>query len=150
MAEALFYHLTESRLEDALPMLLERSIARGWKVVVQSGSEERRDALDAHLWAYSDDSFLAHGVEHDAHAERQPILLTVATDNPNQATVRFLVDGAEPGDDVAGYERLIFMFDGHDDGQVETARRHWKTVKDSGFSATYWQQKSPREWERKA
>lgn len=149
MTEALFYHLTESRLEDALPSLLERSVARGWKVVVQAGSEERRDALDAHLWTYSDDSFLAHGIDPDPHAMRQPVLLTTGTDNGNAATVRFIVDGAEPGD-VAGYDRLIFMFDGHDESQVEAARRHWKVTKDSGFSATYWQQKSPREWERKA
>ena len=45
MAEALFYHLTESRLEDALPPLLEKSLERGWKVSVHVGSEERRDAL---------------------------------------------------------------------------------------------------------
>ncbi|HEV7416938.1 MAG TPA: DNA polymerase III subunit chi, partial [Tianweitania sediminis] len=50
MTEVLFYHLSESTLEEALPALLERSTARGWRVVVQAGSEERRDALDAHLW----------------------------------------------------------------------------------------------------
>lgn len=149
MAEALFYHLTESRLEDALPALLERSLARGWKVVIQSGSEERRDALDAHLWTYSDESFLAHGLDHEAAPNLQPILLTTGSGNANGATVRFFVDGAEPGD-LGGYERLIFMFDGHDDAQVAAARTHWKGTKDSGFSATYWQQKSTREWERKA
>ncbi|HLP68577.1 MAG TPA: DNA polymerase III subunit chi, partial [Rhizobium sp.] len=29
MAEILFYHLTESKLEDALPPLLEKSVERG-------------------------------------------------------------------------------------------------------------------------
>ena len=61
MAEVLFYHLTESTLEEALPGLLERSLERGWRAVVQTGTEERRDALDAHLWTFRDDSFLAHG-----------------------------------------------------------------------------------------
>lgn len=149
MAEALFYHLTETRLEEALPGLLERSIARGWKVVVQSGSDERRDALDTHLWTYSDESFLAHGVDHEPHAEMQPILLTTGNSNANAATIRFFVDGAVP-DEVEGYERLIFMFDGHDQMQVEAAREHWKSLKTKGFSATYWQQKPTREWERKA
>ena len=41
MTEVLFYHLTESRLEDALPALLEKSLERGWRVVVL-GLEERR------------------------------------------------------------------------------------------------------------
>ena len=45
MTEVLFYHLTQSRLEEALPDLLEKSLGRGWRVVVQFSSEERRDAL---------------------------------------------------------------------------------------------------------
>lgn len=149
MPEALFYHLTESRLEEALPALLERSLARGWKVVVQTGSEERRDALDTHLWAYNDEAFLAHGLDHEPSAEHQPILLTTGDNNANGATIRFFVDGA-PLADVAGYERLIFMFDGHDQVQVDAARENWKSLKTEGFSATYWQQKPSREWERKA
>ena len=44
MTEVLFYHLTESALEDALPPLLEKSLERGWRAVVQTGSDERRDA----------------------------------------------------------------------------------------------------------
>ena len=61
MAEVLFYHLTETTLYDALPGLVERSVARGWNVVIQAASDERREALDAHLWTFRDDSFLAHG-----------------------------------------------------------------------------------------
>ena len=96
MAEALFYHLTESTLEEALPALLEKSLERGWRAVVQVGGEERRDALDQHLWTYRDDSFLAHGTEHDPHPQRQPVLLTCGDGNANGAQVRFLVDGAMP------------------------------------------------------
>ncbi len=70
MAEVLFYHLTESKLEDALPPLLEKSVERGWTVAVQTRDPERRDALDAHLWVYRDDSFLPHGTTrvHLPHA----------------------------------------------------------------------------------
>jgi DNA polymerase IIIc chi subunit len=55
MTELLFYHLERRPLEAVLPQLLEKSLARGWRVVVQSSSEERVEALDAHLWAYRDD-----------------------------------------------------------------------------------------------
>ena len=68
MPEALFYHLTESTLDEALPGLLERSLARGWRAVVQSGTEERRNALDSLLWTFRDDSFLAHGTDAEPHA----------------------------------------------------------------------------------
>lgn len=147
MPEVLFYHLTDSRLEDALPPLLEKSLERGWRVVVQTGSEERRDALDAHLWTYRDGSFLPHGTDVARHAERQPVVLSSADGNPNDATVRFLVDGAAPPD-LSVYERVVFMFDGHDQPQLEDARGHWKRLKEDGLSLTYWQQTNGR-WERK-
>ena len=149
MADVLFYHLTESTLEDALPGLLERSVDRGWRAVVQTGTEERRDALDQHLWTFRDDSFLAHATDREAYPGEQPILLTTGDGNPNQAKIRFLVDGAVPPD-LGGYERAVFLFDGHDAEQVEAARGHWKVMKDAGHAVTYWQQTPDRRWERKA
>ena len=93
MTEVLFYHLQRQPLERVLPQLLERSVERGWRVVVQAGSEERVEALDAHLWTYRDDSFLPHGTAAAGEPAAQPILLTTAEHNPNGATVRFLLDG---------------------------------------------------------
>lgn len=149
MTEILFYHLTETTLEDALPGLLERSLQRGWRVVVQTGSEDRRDALDQHLWTFRDDSFLAHGTDREAFPAEQPVLLTVGADNANGAQIRFLVDGAQPPD-LSSYERAVFLFDGHDAAQLESARSHWKTMKAAGHEVTYWQQTPDRRWERKA
>lgn len=149
MTEILFYHLTESVLDDALPPLLEKSLERGWRVVVQTASDDRRDALNAHLWTYRDDSFLAHGSDGESHAALQPVLLTTTQDSPNGANVRFLVEGAEPGD-VSGFERVVIMFDGHDPDQLEKARAAWKRLRDEGHAATYWQQSADRRWEKRA
>jgi DNA polymerase-3 subunit chi len=149
MTDVLFYHLTESTLEDALPGLLERSVQRGWRVVVQTGSEERRDALDSHLWTFRDDAFLAHAPDNEPHAADQPILLTTSVESLNSAQIRFLVDGASPPD-LGTYERAVFMFDGHDADQLEAAREHWKAMKSAGHAVTYWQQTPDRRWERKA
>ena len=131
MADILFYHLTESRLEEALPPLLEKSVERGWRVVVQTGSEERRDALDAHLWTWREESFLPHGCDTARHADRQPVVLSVADANPNGATVRFIVDGASPAA-ATGYDRLVFMFDGHDQQQLEGCARPLETAEAGG------------------
>ena len=76
MTEILFYHLTESKLEDALPPLLEKSLERGWKVAVQTVGEERRDFLDTHLWTFRDDSFLPHATDTSPVPQNQPIRLT--------------------------------------------------------------------------
>lgn len=149
MTEVLFYHLTESTLEDSLPGLLERSIGRGWRVVVQAGSEDRRDALDTHLWTFRDDAFLAHATDREPYPAEQPILLTTDEGNPNGAKIRFLVDGAAPPD-LSSYDRAVFLFDGHDSSQVEAAREHWKAMKSAGHAVTYWQQTADRRWERKA
>ena len=65
MADIWFYHLMRQPLERVLPPLLEKSLERGWRAVVQTASEERLRALDDHLWTYSDESFLAHGTAGD-------------------------------------------------------------------------------------
>lgn len=147
--EVFFYHLTESTLEVALPPLVEKSLERKWRAAIQTAGEERRDALDAWLWTWRDDSFLPHGTDRDAHAAEQPVLLTTGTGNPNGAAVRFLVDGAQPGD-LDGYVRAVFLFDGHDQGQLEAARGHWKAMKAAGHDVTYWQQGADRRWQKKA
>lgn len=149
MAEALFYHLTESTLEQALPPLLEKSLQRGWHAVVQTATEERRDALDAQLWTYRDDSFLAHGTDRDPHPADQPVLLTTGPANPNDAKIRFIVEGASPPD-LSAYDRAVFLFDGHDSVQLDASRQHWKQMKAAGHAVTYWQQTADRRWERQA
>lgn len=150
MAEVLFYHLTESRLEEALPDLLERSLKRGWRVVVQTASEERRDALDHHLWVFRDDAFLPHGSDAESNGALQPILLTI---DPRQAAndphVRFMVEGAVPNS-LEGYVRGVYVFDGHDEEQLAAARTRWKAEKEAGHDVTYWQQTEDRRWTRKA
>ncbi len=150
MAEVLFYHLTQSRLEEALPDLLERSLARGWRVVVQTATPERRDALDQHLWTYKDDSFLPHGSDSEGNGALQPILLTVEPEQrANDPQVRFLVEGAVPHD-LAGLQRGVYLFDGQDPEQVAQARERWKVEKAAGHEVTYWQQSEDRRWIKKA
>src|SRR5215470_2996397 len=139
MTEILFYHLQRQPLEKVLPQLLEKSLERGWRVVVQASSDERIEALDAHLWAYRDDNFLAHGTYRESEAAMQPVLLTVNGDNPNGANVRFLVDGAPVPEDAATYQRVVLLFDGEDDEAVAAARLCWSDAKQRGFEATYWQ-----------
>lgn len=150
MTEVLFYHLQGQTLEGVLPNLLERSLERGWRVVVQAASEERVEALDAHLWTFRDDSFLPHGTARDADPAVQPVLLTVNADNPNAANVRFLVEGAEMPPDAASYHRLVLMFDGNDDDAVAAARQRWTDAKAAGFDVTYWQPDEGGRWVRKA
>lgn len=149
MTEILFYHLERRPLEEALPALLEKSLERGWTCVVQVGSPERRDALDAQLWTYSDAAFLPHGTDAQPQPERQPVLLTTSDANANGASVRFLVDGASVPD-ASPYVRVVHMFDGRDDAAVSAARARWREAKAAGHTLTYWQQDETGRWARKA
>jgi DNA polymerase III subunit chi len=148
MAEILFYHLKGQTPEQVLPSLLQKSLERGWRVVVQASSDERVEALDAHLWTWRDDAFLPHGTWRDAEAAEQPIVLTVNAENPNGATVRFLVDGAATAADAAGYERIVLLFDGEDPDAVDAARARWSEAKAAGAEVTYWQADEQGRWRR--
>src|SRR5215831_5323259 len=122
MTEIVFYQLQRQPLERVLPTLIEKSLERGWRVVVQAASEERVEALDAHLWTFRDDSFLPHGTWREAEAREQPILLTLDGDNPNGAAVRFLIDGAPMPADADAYQRIVLIVDGEDPDAVAAAR----------------------------
>jgi DNA polymerase III subunit chi len=150
MTEIRFYHLLNQRLDRVLPQLLEISLERGWRVVVQAASDERMEALDAHLWTYRDDSFLPHGTSRNPDAADQPILLTANEGNANNANVRFLIDGAPLPDDASRYERLVLIFDGTDDEAVARAREQWSQAKAQGYDASYWQPDESGRWVQKS
>ena len=147
MSEILFYHLEGQPLERVLPVLVEKSLERGWHVVIETGSEERAEAIDNLLWTYRDDSFLPHARAGGDADNLQPVLITTRPHNPNNAQVRFFVDRAVPqsGD---GYERIVFMFSGHDPDAVTEARAAWKALRD-GNAVTYWQQDGNGKWAKK-
>jgi len=150
MTEVLFYHLQGQRLEGVLPTLLEKSLERGWRVVVQGVSEERIDALDAHLWTYRDDGFLPHGTWREAEVQAQPVVLTLNEGNPNTADVRFLIEGAAVPADAEAYRRIVLLFDGDDEEAVADARLRWSEAKAKGFEVTYWQPDDRGRWVKKA
>jgi DNA polymerase-3 subunit chi len=147
--EVLFYHLEHRSLESVLPGLLERSLQRGWKAVVQTVSQARVEAIDALLWSYTEDSFLPHGRDGDAWAARQPIVLATGETNPNGADVRFVIDGAEIPE-TSGYRRIVYLFDGRKDEAVTRAREEWKRIKAYAVAPTYWQQNEQGRWEKRA
>ena len=149
MTEVLFYHLEHRPLESVLPVLLEKSLERGWRVVIHTTLEERVDALDGHLWTFRDDSFLPHGTFREATAADQPVLLTAGDDNPNGATVRVLIDRAPIPENASDYQRVVVLFDGSDEDAVGEAREAWQAVKARGFDPTYWRAGADSRWQRR-
>lgn len=149
MTPVFFYHLERQPLESVLPKLLAASLERGWRVVVQAGSDERVEALASLLWTFDDDSFLPHGTKADGSPHLQPVWLTAVDENPNGATVRFYVDGAPVGE-IEGMIRAVILFDGNDAEALERARDGWKRFKAEGRDITYWQQDENGRWQNRA
>jgi DNA polymerase III subunit chi len=148
MNEIRFYHLQKSRLEEALPQLLERTLSKGWRAVVKASSAERVEQLNGLLWTYSESSFLPHGSSKDGDAALQPVWLTESDENPNKANVLMLVDGAAV-EGTPTYELTCLVFDGTDPEALAQARGLWKSWQGSEAQLTYWKQE-PQGWVKQA
>jgi DNA polymerase-3 subunit chi len=150
--EIWFYHLQRQSLEQALPGLVEKSLEKGWRVVIQAQSEERLQALDQWLWIYSEASFLAHGRPGDGDGDLQPVYLSTGVENPNGAALRLFVEGAAVAASLGGgpYERAIVAFDGNNEDELAAARLQWTELKAQGFALTYWRQNDAGRWEKQA
>lgn len=139
MTEIRFYHLTRKALEQVLPELLEKTIERGMRAVVMTGSAERAEALTQYLWTYNPNNFLPHGNVKDGNAELQPIWLTAEDERRNKADILFLTDGAVSAH-LKDYTRACYIFDGTDEAALGAARQRWGIDKKAGHALSYWQQ----------
>jgi DNA polymerase-3 subunit chi len=151
VGQAYFYHLTRRGLMEALPQLVERALANGWRVAVRGGNAVHLDHVDRALWLTGGDTgFLPHGRAGGPHDADQPVLLTEGADLPIGAACLMCIDGAEvSAEEVARLERVCILFDGNDAGALDKARGQWRGLTGAGARAQYWSEESGR-WEKKA
>ncbi len=148
-----FYHLTRDTVEVSAPKLLERVRRDHHHVLVLCGTAETVTRLDGALWTYETDSFLPHGTDRNEALDLHPILLTASPElvaaPPNKASVIMLLDNMLPSA-LEGFQRVLYMFDGGSEAQVQTARGHWKELKSRSLPLTYWQQGGEGGWKKAA
>ncbi|PWK60436.1 DNA polymerase III subunit chi [Roseicyclus mahoneyensis] len=150
MAEVFFYHLTQSPLEGALRLLVEKSLGAGWRVAVRGRTDAMLDRLDAALWLGDEAGFLPHGRAGGAHDADQPVLLTTGAEAANRPDCVLAVEGAEIATgELASLKRAMVLFDGYHPQAVQGARDQWRLYKDAGVKAKYWSEESGR-WTMKA
>lgn len=152
MSEVLFYHLEHRNLDDVLPNLVEKSLERGWRVIIRTESADRAQAVDNLLWTFSEESFLPHAQKGDGDPARQPVLITVEEGNPNAANILFLVGGAAAPDwadaTIAALARIVLLFDGRDAQALEMARSAWRAARAANHTVTYWKESPSGKWEK--
>lgn len=148
MAEIGFYHLTKTRLEQALPQLLARTIAAGQRALVVCGTDDDVKTLDQALWRAPEVDWLPHGTPADGDADLQPIWLDTDDHARNGARFLFLALGGHSAR-AEEFDRIFDLFDGNSEAEVTGARARWVAAKAAGHALTYWQQ-SANGWIRKA
>lgn len=131
-----FYHLGGSPLERVLPVICEKVLAGGGRLLVVA-EEPLLGALDRLLWTHAPDSFLPHGRSGAPSPEAQPILLSPSPEPLNGAANIALADGIFR-DEALGFERAFYFFDA---GHLEAARETWRALNGKeGVESRYWKQ----------
>lgn len=140
-----FYHLLSTPLTHALPKLMEKALQAGYRAVIVAGSDTQLAALDDALWTADAASFIPHGSDQDGAPEEQPIYLTLRHEAIDGTGVLVITDGSscsQPGQ----YEKILDMFDGHDEAAVEAARTRWKAYREADYPLHYIQQQPGGGW----
>ncbi|MCT2540653.1 DNA polymerase III subunit chi [Sedimentimonas flavescens] len=146
---ALFYHVTQSPVEEVVASLLQRALGQGWRVELRGTDAARMDWYDQRLWLGGDEAFLPHGLAGGPHDDLQPVLLTTSP-KPEGMQAIMALEGAEVSvDEIAQKERVWILFDGRDQQALERARAQWRDLTGAGASAQYWSEEGGR-WEKKA
>ena len=78
MSEVFFYHLTQTRLEVALPKILDRALSADWSVELRIGMEADVESISNAIWKGPDESFLPHCLEDNDKLHDYPIVLSKA------------------------------------------------------------------------
>ena len=146
-----FYHLQKAPLEQVLPKLCEKAFSTGKRIKILLGTEERVEFINSLLWTYNEESFLPHGSKKDGFVDEQPIFISAAEENENNATILILADGAQlDAGKLTDYERVLNIFDGNNTQALEAARAYWKEIKALNGDLHYWQQTNNGSFEQKA
>jgi len=142
-----FYHLTIAPLDRLLPVIAERVMAGGNRLLIVSGDADQRAALDRQLWMIPPDGFLPHAQAGEGDDAAQPVLIAPDTKATNGARHVALADGVWR-DEALDFDRAFHFFDGDRIGEARTA---WRTLTDrEGVERRYWKQNDQGRWEQAA
>lgn len=118
-----FYLTSRRPVERVIGAVTAKALAEGQRMVIVSDDPAQLDRLDKALWEYRPELFLAHGRASEAHAARQPLLLSQDCTAPNGARVVALADGKWRAE-AAEFDRALLFFD---ESGREAARAAWRT-----------------------
>lgn len=132
-----FYQLSRDPAEVALPLIARAAVNAGERLLVVSADEAQLARIGDLLWSRLPESFLAHGKASAPHAERQPILLSQATQPENGARFMAIADGQWREREPA-FARTFYLFD---EATRAQARDCWRMLGSrNGIERRFWKQ----------
>jgi DNA polymerase III subunit chi len=138
-----FYRLTRDPAARVVPVLAERVLAQGERLLVVAGDRDMCSELSEGLWAHKPHSYLAHGEVGGDLAMHDPILLAGSIDAApaNNARMIALADGVWR-EEALTFARCFFLFD---NSRIDDARATWRTLGSrEGVERHFWKQEGGR------
>jgi DNA polymerase-3 subunit chi len=106
-----FYQLGDASVNDAVLMLVRKTLGTGKKMLIFCPNPAAA-AIDDALWSHDQNSWLPHGLDAAPGAELASVWVSSdMISNPINADYLMLLYGSEP-DSWAGFKRGFVVFDG--------------------------------------
>ena len=141
-----FYQLAGAPAEQVIASIAEKVLEGDGRLLIVAEEEGFLARLDRLLWDQGPNGFLPHGLAGGADDARQPILLSINPDAPNQARNMLIADGTWR-EAALTYDRSFYLFDGE---TLEGARLAWKLlVGREGVERRYWAREGGK-WVKKS
>lgn len=132
-----FYQLTRDPAEKVVPVIAQRLLDDGGRLLIVSSDARQIDVISTALWNSKADSFLAHGKLGEGEDALQPILLSNEPVAANDATHIVIADG-EWRDEATGFDRAFYLFP---PSHTDNARAAWRALAErDGVERRYWKQ----------
>ena len=138
MSEVFFYHLTQTRIEVALPKILERAVSADWLVELRIGNEANVESISDAIWKGPDDSFLPHCLEDNDKLYDYPIVLSKSPLSELRDCLIVIEQAELQNNEVEKFKRVCLLFDSKNEVELTKARASWKSLSDAGVNTIYW------------
>ena len=136
-----FYYLTRDPAEKLVPVLAQKTLDGGQRMLLVSSFVGQLEKLSAALWQAGPISFLAHNLAGNQQDEMQPILISANCEAANGARYVALTDG-EWRDEALTFDRAFFLFTVE---QIDNARAAWRALSaKNDVTPRYWKQDGGR------
>jgi len=136
-----FYQLTRDPAATLVPIIAQKVMDAGKRLLVVHADEGERKAISKALWEAKPDSFLAHDIAGEGDDAVQPILIAGLAVAGNEASYVLIADGRwRP--EMPGTERIFYLFPPE---HTDDARTAWRDLGNKEeVTRKYWRQDGGR------